>query len=231
MARLATIRWLAAALSLLGLSMVGLYFACPGTADWTPNIATDAFSIAVTILVVDRIVQRERERSIKPRLDRALYVIQRELAILGWKTRWDYISTRLNVPIPENLPGDVLGLLIRWREDFDTSDTRRPTADGVSLFLQEDVVGFVQRVQLVGNSERDILPSKLVVAIDSLDPIFSGQFLADLVRDIHERGAIGLDDWVLLTVILYAEEVARAFLAAPGTEPALVLGQPSAQTP
>jgi hypothetical protein len=102
MARLATIKWLAAALTLLGLSMVGLYFAWPGTADWTPNIATDAFSIALTILVVDRIVQRERERRTQPRVDRALGLIVREYVIFAWRAHWDWVTTHLKLD-----PGEV----------------------------------------------------------------------------------------------------------------------------
>jgi hypothetical protein len=46
-------------LVVFGLVAVAVYFFWAGTADWAPNIATEAFSIAVTILVVDQIVQRE----------------------------------------------------------------------------------------------------------------------------------------------------------------------------
>ena len=42
---------------------------------WTPNIATSALSIAITITVVSWIVRREARRRIQPRVERTLYWI------------------------------------------------------------------------------------------------------------------------------------------------------------
>jgi hypothetical protein len=42
---------------------------------WTPNIATSALSIAITVTIVSWIVRREARRRIQPRVERTLYWI------------------------------------------------------------------------------------------------------------------------------------------------------------
>lgn len=40
--------------------------------DWTPNVATEALSLLLTIAVVDRVIRRANEQRLAPRVNRAL---------------------------------------------------------------------------------------------------------------------------------------------------------------
>jgi hypothetical protein len=203
-----TINRLAALLVFLGLSAIAAYFLFAGSADWTPNIATDALSIALTIVVVDRIVQREREQRTRPRLNRALNLITREYAMFAWRAQWDWVTTHLKVDLAQvEIPRDAVAKFDFWLEGVDEIDFPRPTgAEGRSLFLDE-AIEFVRRVQRVVDADRELLPPDLVIAIDNLDPIFTGASLANMAAEISSRGAVGQDRWLLQVMILNAQHL------------------------
>jgi hypothetical protein len=214
-ARLTTTK-AALVLVVFGLIAIAVYFLWPGTADWAPNIATEAFSIAVTILVVDQIVQRERRRRVQPRLDRALDVLHHAFRNFVWRTQWDYITTHLGVDLSKvTLPSDFVAICEFWVQGLDTIDNPRPTSNGRSLFLDEGIE-FVRRVQRVADSDRDLLESELVIAIDRLDPIFSGHSLADLAAEVTERGVRGLDDWALIVLVQSTAQFGEALRGSAG---------------
>lgn len=187
----------------VGLTAIAAYFLWPGTADWTPNVATDAFAIALTIAVIDRIVQREREQLTQPRVDRALDLITREYVKFAWQARWDWVTTHMNVDLAAvEFPSDAVATFGFWLEGVDTIDFQRPTGpEGRSFFLDE-AIDSVRRLQRVVDADRELLPSDLVIAVDNLDPIFTGTTLADMAAEVSSRKATGLDKWVLMVTVL-----------------------------
>jgi hypothetical protein len=178
---------------------------------WTPNVVVGFVGLAATITFVEWIVQREHRERVRPRMERALDELSRALSSFAFHTHSDYVMTHLKPvdPAEMNIPNDPAELCTFWVEGQDQIDNPRPTKDGVSWFLSE-CVEFVRRAQRVADSNRDFLPAELVVAIDRLDPIFTGQWLSDLVAEIKLRGAGGLDSWVLNVVVLGAGQVAEA---------------------
>jgi hypothetical protein len=193
-------------LVVVGLGAIVAYFIWPGSADWTPNIATDAISIALTIAVIDRIVQRERERRTRPRLERALDLITREYQKFGFQAQWDWVTTHLQVDIDKvNFPTDSVARLEFWLAGVESIDFQRPIGpEGRSLFLDE-ATEFVQRIQRIVDADRELLPTDLVVAIDNLDPIFTGASLSDLAAEVSAHNAPGLDRWLVHLIVQNAQ--------------------------
>jgi hypothetical protein len=90
---------LAVALILLGGFAIAIYVQWDALDAWAPNVGVGAFSIAMTIVVVQRILEREAQRRLQPRVDRALDVLCQEFGKFVWSTYTDYIFTHLK-PAP-----------------------------------------------------------------------------------------------------------------------------------
>jgi hypothetical protein len=181
---------------------------------WTPNIVVGLVVLAATITFVEWIVQREHQERVRPRLERALDELGQALFSFAFHTYSDYVMTHLKPvdPAEMNIPNDPVELCNFWVEGQDQIDSPRPTKDGQSLFLQE-CLEFVRRAQRVVDSNREHLPPELVVAIDRLDPIFSGHWLSDLVAEIKLRDARGLDSWLLIVLVQGTGRVGEALRA------------------
>jgi hypothetical protein len=73
--QLSLVTWAAVVLAGVAIVAVVVAIASDRFDNWTPNIATEALAIAVTIGVVERIVRRENERLVRPRVGRAMQVL------------------------------------------------------------------------------------------------------------------------------------------------------------
>ncbi len=196
---------------------------------WIPNIVVGLVAIAATITLVEAIIQREHQQSVQPRYTHALDQIGQALLNFAFQTHMDYVFTHREPvnPAEMNIPSDPVALCDFWVEGQDKNDSRRPTKDGRSLFLGESLE-FVSRVQRVADSNRELLPSELVVAIDSLDPIFTGAWLADLSAEVKERGATGLDDWLLFVLVPGVGRVGESFRRVAGDRRFVLFDNPAA---
>jgi hypothetical protein len=204
-------------LVVVGLGAIAAYFIWPGSADWTPNIATGAISIALAITVIDRIVQRERERRTRPRRERALDLITLEYKRFGFRAQWDWVTTHLGVDIGKvTFPTDSVARLEFWLAGVESIDFQRPIGpEGRSLFLDEGIE-FVQRIQRIVETDRELLPTDLVLAIDNLDPIFTGASLSDLAAEVSARDAPGLDRWLVHLIVQNAHVLGGALRRSIG---------------
>jgi hypothetical protein len=183
---------------------------------WTPNIVVGLIVVAGTITFVEGIVQREAAARTQPRLERALDVLSNAFWQFAFNTYSDIVFTNLKMEIAAlNIPSDPVAIFEFWVHKQDTNDTRRPRQGGRSLLLSEGLE-FVSRVQRVVDADRDLLPSELVVAVDNLNPIFTGDSLFDEADEVAQRGAEGKDDWLLFTLMPAAGRVGQALRVVAG---------------
>jgi hypothetical protein len=178
---------------------------------WTPNIVVGAVVLAATITFVQWIIEREASERSKPRRKRALDVIGKAFWEFAFHAYTDILFTTVKTaPTDLNIPSDPVALFEFWMKWQDKKDAPRPRlGDGRSLFLSEGLE-FVSRVQRVVDADRDLLPSELVVAVDNLSPIFSGDSLFDMAEKVSKEGRQGLDDWLLSALIPAAGQVGQA---------------------
>lgn len=201
----ASTTWVAVVLTLIAGSALVVAIATASFDNWAPNIATEALSIAVTIAVVERIVRRENRRRIQPRVDRALRVLSSAYIQFTRIAIFDYASTHLTADLKE-MPEDPVAVLGFWQERYGREDAPRARGkDGRSLLLSEGVK-LVRKAQLVADSDRELLPPDLVIALDNLSQTFSGhgELFVDLVEELPRIQ--GLDDWLCLGMVQNARE-------------------------
>jgi hypothetical protein len=207
----------------IGLSLVALAFLLvwwlsdlDSLDAWTPNIVVGLIVVAATITFVEGIVQREAAARTQPRLERALDVLSNAFWQFAFNTYSDIVFTNLKVEIAAlNIPSDPVALFefwVKWQDERDAPRPRR--SDGRSLLLSEGLE-FVSRVQRVVDADRDLLPSELVVAIDNLSPIFTGDSLFDKAAELSRRHP-GADDWLLLVLMPAAGRVGEALREVVG---------------
>jgi hypothetical protein len=176
--------------------------------NWAPNIATEALSIAVTVFVVERIVRREAERQLQPRRERALSVLANAFIKFSRMAHFDYAGTHLASDLSE-IPEDPVEMLRVWQENYDAKDAPHVPAGSRPLLLEE-AVAFVEKAQRIVDTERNQLPSDLVVAVENLGHSFGGhgQPFLDMVRDQSVRRPP--DGWLCLVAVASARPVGEA---------------------
>ena len=172
--------------------------------NWAPNIATEALAIAVTIGVVERIVRRENERLVRPRVDRALQVLAFAVQWFARGCVADYFVRHPDSNIAE-LPDDPLELLAVWQNDYEvTSNPRIPRG------LLHHATEFVEKVQMIAEANRDLLPADVVVAADNVSQTFGG-FGPTFEEHLEQlAGRPGGEDWLGLVVVSSARGLGDA---------------------
>ena len=177
---------------------------------WTPNIVVGAAVLAATITFVGWIIQREVSERSKPRRERALDVLSDAFVKFAFNAYTDIVFTNMKVDVADlNIPSDPVAIFDFWVEWQDKKDTPRPRLGGRSLLLSEGLQ-FVSSVQRVVDADRELLPPELVVAIDNLNPIFTGESLFDMAEEVSQEGRLGLDDWLLFVLMPAAGRVGEA---------------------
>lgn len=180
--------WLALALTALGLIFVAVAIAWDWLDAWAPNLATEAFAIALTIAVVERIVRREDRRRLQPRVESAMHALRQEFRRFVDGVTVDYAGTHLHSFRP--LPRDALEFLDQWLADKDKQDAchapRRGDPEQLPLVLHQ---GIELGKALVHYREldREVMEPELVRAID--DYIWLGSQHGLLMYRIAGRGA------------------------------------------
>lgn len=132
---------------------------------WTPNIATSALSIAITVTIVSRIVRHEARRRIQPRVERTLYWIG-----LGYRgflhaILIDYAGTHHATfkPIPRTAP-EMVELWLAEQEHEDVP--RRPLEGERWPMLVASAREYVGELEDHRARDLDVLEPDLVRAID-----------------------------------------------------------------
>lgn len=151
-------------LVLLGGLTIGLSVGAKLLGSWGPNVATSAFTVALTITLIDRLVRREETERLAPRTTRALYTIGLGFrGLLGYIV-FDYVLTHTDWDV---IPTDGVAMIDLWLAGHDTEDVRREviTGEGVPVLLSE-AEAFTRRLEDVRNRDRDILEPRLVAAMD-----------------------------------------------------------------
>jgi hypothetical protein len=183
---------------------------------WTPNIVVGLLVLATTITFVEWIIQREASERSKPRRERALDVLSNVFVNFAFNAYTDIVFTNIRVDVADlNIPSDPVAIFEFWVKAQDTKDTPRPRAGGRSLLLSEGLQ-FVSSVQQVADADRELLPSELVVAIDNLNPIFTGDSLFDMAEDVSQRDRRGMDDWLLFGLMPAAGRFGQALRVVAG---------------
>jgi hypothetical protein len=129
--------------------------------NWAPNIATEALSIAVTVAVVERIVDRSRKA---PLVERTLAHMKAEFARLVVAVALDYASTHRARAIPR----DALALLRQWLDDQDTADLPHMPLPPDEETLRDQAREFVRQVEQYEHRDKDMLEPDLRAAMRDL---------------------------------------------------------------
>jgi hypothetical protein len=124
---IAFVDWLALGIGGVGLLAIALDATSSILDTWTPNIATSAIVLALTIMVVDRIVRRQRVEEERDRVEQALRAVSGRLHSLADFILYDYAN--LHAASFERPPQDLRGLLAHWKAGLQTRD--RPWPDDI----------------------------------------------------------------------------------------------------
>jgi hypothetical protein len=221
------------AMAFLGIA-VGLasrWFAegSPGTfADqWLPNLAVEALSIAATILIVDRIVQREAQERIRPRLLDAYGQIVDPVASFltsfamkdpefmeALRAAWGDRQWGPVVPAPD-FPS-FNKYVDRWISRPSMGSRAMPLFSEQALRAMTRAM--TDRLLPIVGLDRDILPPDIVSSIRTV----ARRVESDAIEQ-RELFSLGFDVYLLLGALRLDEELWRYIRAAVLTNPALVL--------
>ena len=160
--------WLALALTFLGLVFVAIAIASDWLDAWAPNLATDAFAIALTIAVVERIVRREARQRLWPRVESAMDGLRQEFRKFVHGLAWDYASTHLHTFRP--MPLDPLAFLDHWLAEKEAQDACQIPVQGderveISYVVYEGLE-MGNALRFYRELDRDVMEPEVVRAID-----------------------------------------------------------------
>jgi hypothetical protein len=189
----------AVAALMFGLWLARDHFAGSWVAEWTPNLATDALGILVTVAVVDRIVQGRERARLKPRVDRAMRDVGGDFRMFVRTVAVDYAQTHARTF--RSLPETSLGVLDHWIENLETEDTERPgVRDGTHHpVLLMNALNTAESLKRAAADERDVLEPDVVAKIGEFEESARMGYAiwGGLPEDAEERARIALKEVVL----------------------------------
>jgi hypothetical protein len=152
-----------AALVFVGVAVAFIVFALTGheLGGWASNMATEFVGIALTVLVVERIVRVEERRRRSPRVGPAIDYMAWEFHLFVAAVASDYATTHRDGPII----ADAFELFDRWLEDQEQADGDHIPLDLDGKTLVDLAWDFGMHVEPFDRSDRDVLEPELVVAI------------------------------------------------------------------
>jgi hypothetical protein len=163
-----TLRRVAFALAAIAAVAIVLDATSALLSQWTPNIATEAISLLVTIAVVDRIIDNRERLRMKPRVERALRDVGGDFRMLVRGIAWDYKAT--HVATFEPIPTTSLGVLDHWLANVGREDSER------AIHGEDDLPAAVSQalhvatsLQRVRDNDKDVLEPEVVAAIDEFE--------------------------------------------------------------
>jgi hypothetical protein len=169
------------ATGLCGLALIALLlFVFTDSVDaWMPNVATSALTLAGTITVVERLLRREEQRRLEPRLQGSLNRLGLLFTNFTPQLYNDYLRAHPDDPI-----ADRMDLLDRWLEDEEVLGRSVGGDLRVEQRRRRSIVkfgvGFATEAKKIVDADREVLPPELVAAVDELD--------------VSVRRAAGLDE-------------------------------------
>jgi hypothetical protein len=134
---------------------------------WAINIATSAFTIAATILVVERIVRHEARERLRPRTELLFGSIGLNFRLFISAVTNDYASTHLATF--RAIPADAQAMIEQWLADQEAEDETRLRFNGETLpMLMLDARRFLSALEGYRERDREVMDPDLVAAIDDL---------------------------------------------------------------
>ncbi|MDX6453833.1 MAG: hypothetical protein QOH16_3882 [Gaiellaceae bacterium] len=136
--------------------------------QWAPNIATEAISVLVTIIVVDRIIDNRERLRMKPRVERALRDVGGDFRMLVRGIAWDYRAT--HAATFEPIPTTSLGVLDHWLANVGREDSERAVhGDNDLPAAVTHALQVATSLQRVRDNDKDVLEPEVVAAIDEFE--------------------------------------------------------------
>jgi hypothetical protein len=197
---------LVVALVIVAISAVIVWLVSDAADDWMVNVATDAFAIALTIGVIDRIFQRQARERVQPRVERALSATGQALQSFVNAVAHDYVQTHVTTYRP--LPSDSLEMLDQWVADYQPRKDSPSLAelDGGAPQLLGEAAAMGDSLRTILEQGRDVLEPDLIAAMDDYIVVAPN---AHLYLSIWNPNSVG-GDLLLETLV----SLARAVLAA-----------------
>jgi hypothetical protein len=132
---------------------------------WTPNVATSALSIAITVTVVGWIVRHEARARVRPRVERTLYWMG--LGFRGFLSAIviDYAGT--HDATFEPIPATAREMIELWLAEQEHEDVARVRSEGERLpMLLAEAREYVRELEDHRARDLDVLEPDLIRAID-----------------------------------------------------------------
>jgi hypothetical protein len=132
------------------------------SSDWFPGLATEAIGIALTIAIVERIVERAARQRVQPRVDRAYADIEDALRLMAWAVAMEYANT--HDESYERPPMRVRDVLEHWLNGREKAELYPKPSDSVLIALER----LATELDKVRETNMDILEPTFIVETDTL---------------------------------------------------------------
>ena len=184
--------------------------------DLMANVATELAGIAITLAIVERIVQHEAAVRVRPLVSSALQGLSVALKeIAGWVAA-DYAETHRGNAQP--MPMEVMALLELWTKEEDTGDTARSLDEEGWPYAVAVAKAYEPDLEQIRRDHRDYLDPRLVAELDEfLGSLRSARaFVVSSQREndpIPLRMSVGILVAALIPIVAaYEEQAERALV-------------------
>lgn len=163
--RLSPTTWAAVTLAALAIVawLVGLL--ADSLDNWAPNIVTEALSIAVTVAIVERIIRREQQKRLAPRVERVLWRVGVSFRSFVDAIALDYADSHYETF--KEIPADTRDLIAMWLDEQENEDVLRTPLEGERLpMLVLSAQEFVGDLEQVRERDLDVMEPDLVRVVD-----------------------------------------------------------------
>jgi hypothetical protein len=186
-------------LLLVGICAVGLWWR-GYLHEWMPNVATDAFTLALGITVIDSAIKRNARERLRPRIRLARASLARAIRGLAEGVALDYATTHLATY--RRPPADLDGVIDHW-----LAEQSRADSDPQTRVLPDAADRAAREISLIRITSYDVLEPGLLTALD----LFSAR--APSLAEQARQAAPGIREDDLRTLALWAQELAAAVVA------------------
>jgi hypothetical protein len=144
-----------------------VYVVADALDDWMPNLATEALSLAATVLVVEWVLKREARARLQPWTERVFGDIGLDFWLIMQSVLIDYAATHIETYRP--VPRDAVEMLDHWLAESKREDEpRRIFGDEGETRPALLIAGieFAQRLRWYRDADATALEPEFVRAID-----------------------------------------------------------------
>jgi hypothetical protein len=203
------VQQLAAALTAVAVVAIIVDVASDALDAWAPNVTVGALSIAATITVVNRIVQREERLRVQPLLDWAHRDIQEQLETFAYALMSHYVETHQTSYV-RPASSALADIAASWLEQMENVDA--PSSDKTEVIAAAKVTA--DQFDRIRRDNRDVLEPALMIALDQFARgVRQQEFLAPLMnqllgaRPLHEDAYLIASSSVVQAVASLAAEL------------------------